>query len=347
MKTLNYMRDVIKDIQEETGNNYNLEATPAEGTSYRLAKADKARFPDIITAGHRRSLLYELHAASGRIHRRHLRNPRHAGRAAVALYRRNRPSSLSWASASRTPQTCKALIKKVFTKYKLPYISITPTFSDLSRPRLHLGRTLPLSDLRTRRRGLHARRRLPASGSEFQQRQESRIRRSREVRDSGRDRHRSRQVMIFAGMVKSSLIDYPGKIATVLFAPGCNYNCFYRHNRAIIEDIDVLLDPAEVDDFLLRRQGLIDAIVVSGGEPTAPPRSDSLSPQGQGSRLSHQARHQRIESRRPQEADRRKTGRLLRRRLQGARLALRRDLADPTPTATSCSKRSSCSCGRA
>jgi len=74
--------------------------------------------------------------------------------------------------------------------------------------------------------------------------------------------------MIFAGMVKSSLIDYPGKIATVLFAPGCDYNCFYCHNRAIIEDIDVLLDPSEVDDFLLRRQGLIDAIVVSGGEPT-------------------------------------------------------------------------------
>jgi len=74
--------------------------------------------------------------------------------------------------------------------------------------------------------------------------------------------------MIFAGMVKSSLIDYPGKIATVLFAPGCDYNCFYCHNRAIIEDIDTLLDPVEIDEFLLKRRGLIDAIVVSGGEPT-------------------------------------------------------------------------------
>ncbi|MDD4355333.1 MAG: ribonucleoside triphosphate reductase, partial [Candidatus Izemoplasmatales bacterium] len=51
IKTLHYMRDVIKDIQEETGHYYNLEATPAEGTSYRLAKRDKERFPDIITAG--------------------------------------------------------------------------------------------------------------------------------------------------------------------------------------------------------------------------------------------------------------------------------------------------------
>jgi len=74
--------------------------------------------------------------------------------------------------------------------------------------------------------------------------------------------------MIFAGMVKSSLIDYPGKIATVLFAPGCNFDCFYCHNRAIIQDIDTLLDPTEVDDFLVKRQGFVDAIVVSGGEPT-------------------------------------------------------------------------------
>jgi pyruvate formate lyase activating enzyme len=74
--------------------------------------------------------------------------------------------------------------------------------------------------------------------------------------------------MIFAGMVKSSLIDYPGKIATVLFAPGCDYNCFYCHNRPIIEDIDTLLDPSEVEEFLQKRRGLVDAVVVSGGEPT-------------------------------------------------------------------------------
>ncbi|MDD3126537.1 MAG: anaerobic ribonucleoside-triphosphate reductase activating protein [Candidatus Izemoplasmatales bacterium] len=74
--------------------------------------------------------------------------------------------------------------------------------------------------------------------------------------------------MIFAGIVKTSLIDYPGKIATVLFAPGCNYNCFYCHNRSLIEDFTELLDQDEIDDYLIRRQGLIDAVVISGGEPT-------------------------------------------------------------------------------
>ena len=51
IKVLDFMRDVLIDFQKETGNNYNLEATPAEGTSYSLAKIDKERYPDIITAG--------------------------------------------------------------------------------------------------------------------------------------------------------------------------------------------------------------------------------------------------------------------------------------------------------
>jgi len=74
--------------------------------------------------------------------------------------------------------------------------------------------------------------------------------------------------MIFSGIVKSSLIDYPGKISTVLFTPGCNYNCFYCHNRALIEDLSEHLDSSLLHEFLLKRQGVIDGIVISGGEPT-------------------------------------------------------------------------------
>ncbi len=49
--SLDFMRDIITRFQEETGHVYNLEATPAEGTSYSLARLDKKRYPDIITAG--------------------------------------------------------------------------------------------------------------------------------------------------------------------------------------------------------------------------------------------------------------------------------------------------------
>ena len=50
-KVLNHMRERLSDYQELYGDLYNLEATPAESTSYRLAKHDRKRYPDIITAG--------------------------------------------------------------------------------------------------------------------------------------------------------------------------------------------------------------------------------------------------------------------------------------------------------
>lgn len=73
------------------------------------------------------------------------------------------------------------------------------------------------------------------------------------------------------GIVRSSLIDYPGKISAVLFVHGCNYDCYYCHNRALIEDWIEPLDEAELDSFLAKRVGLLDGIVVSGGEPTLDP----------------------------------------------------------------------------
>lgn len=74
--------------------------------------------------------------------------------------------------------------------------------------------------------------------------------------------------MIVSGLVKSSLVDYPGLVSCVLFVPGCNYNCFYCHNRALLEHAPAVLDLKKVEAFLRRRAGLLDGAVVSGGEPT-------------------------------------------------------------------------------
>lgn len=74
--------------------------------------------------------------------------------------------------------------------------------------------------------------------------------------------------MNISGIIKSSLIDYPGLISCVLFVPGCNYNCFYCHNRSLIDGSHILLTPQYVTDFLKRRAGLLDGVVISGGEPT-------------------------------------------------------------------------------
>jgi pyruvate formate lyase activating enzyme len=74
--------------------------------------------------------------------------------------------------------------------------------------------------------------------------------------------------MTISGIVKSSLIDYPGSVACVLFVPGCNYDCFYCHNRSLIDGSHEILDAGEIEAFLRKRAGLLDAVVLSGGEPT-------------------------------------------------------------------------------
>lgn len=74
--------------------------------------------------------------------------------------------------------------------------------------------------------------------------------------------------MNISGIIKSSLIDYPGLISCVLFVPGCNYTCFYCHNRSLIDGSHILMTPQYVAEFLKKRAGLLDGVVISGGEPT-------------------------------------------------------------------------------
>jgi pyruvate formate lyase activating enzyme len=77
-------------------------------------------------------------------------------------------------------------------------------------------------------------------------------------------------VMQIRGWVKTSLIDYPGKIATVIFTSGCNFRCSYCHNSELVLHPESLpeIDPADIFKLLTRRWGLIDGVVITGGEPT-------------------------------------------------------------------------------
>lgn len=76
--------------------------------------------------------------------------------------------------------------------------------------------------------------------------------------------------MKIAGFVKTSFVDYPGKIASVVFTQGCNLRCGYCHNSGLIDTSDhpggIL--PEEIFEWLSKRKGMIDAVVLSGGEPT-------------------------------------------------------------------------------
>lgn len=75
--------------------------------------------------------------------------------------------------------------------------------------------------------------------------------------------------MIFGGIQKNSLIDYPGKISCVLFTSGCNFACPYCHNPDLVKNNPALyLNETEIYDFLESRKGFLDGVVISGGEPT-------------------------------------------------------------------------------
>lgn len=73
--------------------------------------------------------------------------------------------------------------------------------------------------------------------------------------------------MQISGLVKTSLIDYPGKITAVVFTQGCNFRCGFCHNPDLIEQRNGIVDKKDVWDFLDSRRGKLDGVVITGGEP--------------------------------------------------------------------------------
>ncbi|AXH09702.1 ribonucleoside triphosphate reductase [Malaciobacter halophilus] len=126
---LDHMRERMVEFQEQTGNLYNLEATPAEGTTYRFAKEDKKRFKDIVQAGFDKNIYYtnssQLPAdfTDDIFEALDLQDElqcKYTGGTVLHLYMRERVSSA---------EACRKLIKNVISNYKLPYITVTPVFS--------------------------------------------------------------------------------------------------------------------------------------------------------------------------------------------------------------------------
>ena len=125
---LDFMRDTITRFQEETGHVYNLEATPAEGTSYSLAQLDRKKYPDIITAGqdapyYTNSTQLPVGFTDDIFETLDLQDElqcKYTGGTVLHLYLGEQISDV---------EVAKSLIRKAFTNYQLPYISLTPTFS--------------------------------------------------------------------------------------------------------------------------------------------------------------------------------------------------------------------------
>ena len=129
LKLLDHVRGRMVQFQEETGHMYNLEATPAEGTTYRFAKEDRKRFPDIIQAGTESNPYY---TNSSQLPVGFTDDPFLALEMQDDLQRKYTGGTvlhLYMADAISSSKACKELVRRALTKFRLPYLTITPTFS--------------------------------------------------------------------------------------------------------------------------------------------------------------------------------------------------------------------------
>ena len=129
VRLLDHVRDKMVEFQEATGHLYNLEATPAEGTTYRFAKEDRKRYPGILQAGTEANPYY---TNSSQVPVGYTDDPfeaqemqeelqtKYTGGTVLHLYMNERISSAA---------ACKELVRRSLTAFRTPYITITPTFS--------------------------------------------------------------------------------------------------------------------------------------------------------------------------------------------------------------------------
>ena len=129
VRFLDHVRERIVAFQEETGHLYNLEATPAEGTTYRFAKEDKKRWPGILQAGTPQQPYYTNSSQLPvgftddpfeALQRQESLQTKYTGGTVLHLYMGERLSSGA---------ACRELVKRALTRFRLPYITVTPTFS--------------------------------------------------------------------------------------------------------------------------------------------------------------------------------------------------------------------------
>jgi len=129
VRLLDHIRERIVRFQEETGHLYNLEATPAEGTTYRFAREDRKRFKDILQAGTSQQPYYTNSSQLPvgftddpfeALQRQEPLQARYTGGTVLHLYMGERISS---------GQACRDLVRRALSRFRLPYITVTPTFS--------------------------------------------------------------------------------------------------------------------------------------------------------------------------------------------------------------------------
>ena len=128
-RLLAHMRERLVQYQEKTGNLYNLEATPAEGTTYRFAKEDRKRFSNIIQAGTDKNPYYTNSSQLPVSHTQDAFQALEEQADLQSMYTGGTVLHLYMNEKISSGAVCTKLVKRALTNFHLPYITITPTFS--------------------------------------------------------------------------------------------------------------------------------------------------------------------------------------------------------------------------
>jgi anaerobic ribonucleoside-triphosphate reductase/anaerobic ribonucleoside-triphosphate reductase activating protein len=299
IRVMDHLREAMADLQEETGDLFNLEATPAEGTSYRLCRLDKKKFPAIRCANeddYRKGAApyytnstqlpvnYTDDLFDTLIHQDDLQ----------IKYTGGTVQHLFLGEMVDDCDTVKNLVRKVSGQFRLPYFTLTPTFSVCpshgylkgEQPECPecrqatevysriVGYLRPVKQWNDGKQAEYKNRRpfdwTPASAFRKTIRKPVPTGHHHPATDEGNRfigealRHGSHW-----RVAKSFHDRLSGRLSAVVFLSGCNFHCPYCHNPELARrDSDQSVPESDVLAYLKARRGLLDGVVLTGGEPT-------------------------------------------------------------------------------
>lgn len=280
LKTLDFIKDRLQDFQNETGNIYNLEASPAESTCYKLAKKDQELFPDRkIPIFYTNSTMLPVDTTEDLFealdHQEDLQCSYTGGTVFHAFL----------GERLATWKLARDLVRTLTGRYRVPYITLTPTFSickshgyvtgeHFQCPKCNeeclvysriVGYFRPTRDWNK------------GKANEFVKRKTYRFLPSpppeEDISNELKFKELERQVseidnLTIAGYTKLTISDYPGKVqASIMFTSKCNLACPWCHNGPVVngEQSD---DATLLDVFQHITSTPHKTLVISGGEPT-------------------------------------------------------------------------------
>ena len=265
LRILQYMKKRLEEFQDETGNLYNLEATPGEGASYRLAKLDKSRFPQLITSGKDGSYytnstqlpvnfsgdLFEALALQDKLQQQY------TGGTVFHCFLGERIDD---------PAMARDLLMKVSQNFRLPYFTLTPTFSICPEHGYIRGEVAECltcgaaTEIYSRIVGYFR----PVSQwnkgkvAEFSERKlfKPELRDNEDISDGDLRNEGHFPDRLSGQDCGSDLYE------------GCNFRCPFCHNSSLVLGTNSeTLSSADVLRDIERRKGFIDGVVITGGEP--------------------------------------------------------------------------------